>query len=459
MTQNALFTDQYELVMAQGYWTFGRADQEAVFHLYSRSNPFQGSYIVCCGLELAIEFLKNFRFTASDLAYLSSLQKTDKTPLFSPKFLDYLSTLHLTLDIDAITEGTLVFPNEPFLRVRGPLLQCQLLEPALINFFNFSSLIATKASHLYRAARGKPLVEFGLRRAQGPNGGLTASRAAYIGGCVSTSNVLAGKTFGIPLQGTQSHSWVMSYDEEQTAFKDFSDILANDTVLVVDTYQTLQGVKHAIELGQQMQSHGKQLAGIRLDSGDLTQLSYKARKLLDQAGLHHVKIFASGNLNEKKIKQLHRAPIDAWGVGTQLVTAFDQPALELVYKLSAIYQNGAWQYRMKQSDTPRKSSPPGILQVRRYYYQSRFLKDVLYDSLEGLSTHPKDNAEHNDLLVAILRAGRKIYQPPPLPLVREHCIQQVSDFVQAHKKKYSVVIDSNLKNIMKSLIKKSQSLK
>jgi len=246
----ALLTDLYQLTMAYGYWKSGRAELEAVFHLFFRKAPFQSGFTIAAGLATAIDFLKSFHFTDADLQFLATLTGNDNQPLFEPGFLEYLRTLRFTCEVDAIPEGTVVFPNEPLLRIKGPILQCQLMETALLNLLNFQSLIATKAARVCLATRGEPVMEFGLRRAQGVDGALAASRAAYIGGCAATSNVLAGKMFGIPVRGTHAHSWVMSFDDEREAFLAYAEAMPNNCVFLVDTYDTLEGVRHAVETGK-----------------------------------------------------------------------------------------------------------------------------------------------------------------------------------------------------------------
>ncbi len=284
MPATALLTDLYQLTMAYGYWKTGRDQQEAVFHLFYRHNPFRGGFAIAAGLADAVDYLRNLRFTPEDLGYLGSLTGRDGRALFEARFLEFLGNLRLTCDIDAVPEGTVVFPHEPLLRVRGPILEGQILETALLNQINFQTLIATKAARVCLAARGEPVLEFGLRRAQGIDGALTASRAAYLGGCDATSNVLAGKIYGIPVRGTHAHSWVMSFDTEREAFQAYAEAMPHNCVFLVDTYDTLKGVREAIGVGRWLRQHGHELAGIRLDSGDLAWLSVEARKLLDRAG-------------------------------------------------------------------------------------------------------------------------------------------------------------------------------
>ncbi|MFU8797454.1 MAG: nicotinate phosphoribosyltransferase [Gammaproteobacteria bacterium] len=405
---SALFTDLYQLTMAYGYWKSGIADHDAVFHMAMRSAPFKGRYAVCAGLATAIEYIQQYKFSDEDTQYLGTLG------LFDDAFLDYLKNLKLTVDIDAIEEGRTVFPHEPLIRVKGSLLQCQLLESVLLNIINFQTLIATKAARVCEAAQGDPVLEFGLRRAQGFDGALSASRAAFIGGCVATSNVLAGKKYGIPIQGTHAHSWVMAFDSEIEAFETYIKALPHNVILLVDTYDTLEGIKNAIAL------HAD-LPGIRLDSGDLAELSIKARDLLDAAGLHDALIIASSDLDEYRIADYKKrgAKVDMWGVGTRLCTAYEQPALHIAYKLSAIRKSGeAWKYKQKISNDPHKKSIPGILNVRRYTD-----KDIIYDeNTSPLPTPPSQEGselEGEDLLKPIYRAGKLIYTMPTLPAIRD----------------------------------------
>src|SRR5688572_6024122 len=301
---SALLTDLYELTMALGYWREGRAEQEAAFHLYFRTAPFRGGYTIGCGLEPALDYLEGLRFTGDDLTYLGTLRGADASPLFPREFLDALGSMQLALDVDMVAEGTVVFPNEPLVRVRGPLLQAQLVETALLTHIGFPTLVATKAARMCLAADGGEVIEFGLRRAQGPNGGLAASRAAYVGGCTSTSNVLAGQRYGIPVKGTHAHSWVMVFDDELEAFTAYAEASPNNVVFLVDTYDTLDGVRHAIAVGRRLRAQGHRLLGVRLDSGDLAYLSIEARRLLDDAGFTDTQILATNELDEHVITSL-----------------------------------------------------------------------------------------------------------------------------------------------------------
>ncbi len=408
-----LLTDFYQLTMAYAYWKSGLDKKRSVFHLFFRKKPFKGGFALTAGLEGVIDYIKNFSFNDSDLAYLATLKSTNNTPLFEKGFLDTLKNLKFTSNIDAIPEGRVVFPYEPLLRIEGALIECQLLESALLNLINFPSLIATKAARLKIAALDSPLMEFGLRRAQGIDGALTAARAAFIGGCTSTSNTLAGKLFGIPIVGTHSHSFVMVFDEEEEAFRTYSQQLPDNCILLVDTYNSLEGVKKAIKIALELKERGKEVKGIRLDSGDLLVLSQKTRALLNSAGLEKVKIFATNDLDEYAIAHLKRdkAPIDVFGVGTRLVTAYDQPALDGVYKLSAIKENETWKYRLKLSEERAKISNPGIQQVARYSQGGEFVQDVIFDIHLGISPN---RWEKEELLIPIFREGHLVYEPPAL---------------------------------------------
>lgn len=302
----SLLTDFYQLTMVYAAWKTGRDTAKwGVFDLYFRNNPFKGGYAVNCGLGSVLDFVENFRISEEDCDYLATLKGADGNVLFEKAFLEFLFKMRLEVDIDAIEEGRVVFPNEPMLRVSGPIWQCQLLETPVLNMVNFETLIATKASRVKEAAGTAAVLEFGLRRAQGIDGGLAAARAAYIGGVDATSNVLAGKMFGIPLKGTHAHSWVMSYDDETEAFEKFADAMPGNCIFLVDTYDSMEGVKHAIQVGLKMKARGQKMLGIRLDSGDLAYLSAEARKLLDEAGLHDAKIVASNDLDENLIQDLN----------------------------------------------------------------------------------------------------------------------------------------------------------
>lgn len=474
----ALLTDLYQLTMAYGYWKAGVAEREAVFHLFFRKTPFEGGYAVACGLATAIELLEQLRFDDSDLDYLRTLRGNDGEPLFEDAFLDYLRELRWSCDLDAIPEGTLAFAHEPLVRVTGPMLQCQLVETALLNIINFQTLVATKAARVCDAARGEPVLEFGLRRAQGIDGSLSASRAAYIGGCSATSNVLAGKKYGIPVKGTHAHSWVMFFDDEITSFRQYAAAMPNNCVFLVDTYDTLRGVAHAIEVGRELRAGGHRLAGIRLDSGDLAHLSIEARKLLDDAGFTDAVIVASNDLDENVIASLEEqgAEIGVWGVGTKLATAFDQPALGGVYKLGAVRgADGHWVHKLKLSEQIIKISNPGILQVRRYTYQGEIVGDMIHDLAGGISREDvmidlidanwehriPDHTEHTDLLVPVFRKGERVYAAPTAAEARSIAATQLAAlsprtrrFVNPHL--YLVGLEAGLNERKRELVARAR---
>ena len=441
----ALLTDFYQLLMAYAYFKAGLADKPAVFHLFFRKRPFQGGFTVAAGLEAAVQFIENFRYNEADLAYLASLEDSHGRPYFDSSFLNYLRGMKLEVDLDAVPEGTVVFPYEPLLRIKGPLLQAQLLESPLLNLINFPTLIATKAARIRIAAGNDSVMEFGLRRAQGIDGALTASRSAYVGGCDSTSNLLAGKEFGIPVKGTHSHSWVMVFDEEIDSFKAYAEALPGNTYFLVDTYDTLEGVEKAIEVGKWLKKKSKRLMGIRLDSGDLAYLSIEARKRLDESGFKEAVIIASNELDETLIAELKRqgAQITVWGVGTHLVTSASQPALDGVYKLSMVQdKSGIWRDRIKLSEQIIKISNPGILQVRRFIRGHEYLADMMFDLLappkgEIAILDPFDATRQKilspstpfiDILQPIIRKGVRVYELPSLKEIRARTQIELSKF-------------------------------
>ena len=437
-----LLTDLYQLTMAYGYWKTGTAAKEAVFHLSFRRAPVRGGYTIAAGLSDAIAWVRGLRFGAEELEYLAGLVGNDGKPLFERAFLEYLRTLRFSGDLDAVPEGTAVFPNEPLLRVKGPIIEGQLVETALLNFINFQTLIATKAARICGAAGSEPVLEFGLRRAQGVDGALAASRAAYIGGCAATSNVLAGQIFGIPVKGTHAHSWVMSFDDEAESFQAYAEAMPNNSVFLVDTYDTLEGVRRAVAAGRWLRERGHEMVGIRLDSGDLAYLSIEARKILDEGGFPGAVIVASNDLDEHIIASLKQqgAKIGMWGVGTKLVTAFDQPALGGVYKLSAVRERGGeWKFKLKLSEQVAKISNPGVLQVRRFAKGGEFVGDMIFNEAAPLANErmivdpadvtrrkalPADSATE-ELLVPVFRAGECVYKEPTLEEIRARAREQL----------------------------------
>lgn len=470
----ALLTDLYELTMVYGYWKAKIAHRQAVFHLNYRKWPFQGGFALAAGLDTAMQFLERFHFSSSDLSYLESLKTENEKRLFEPDFLDFLSRFSFACDVDAVPEGTLVFPHEPLIRVKGPLWQAQLLESPLLNLINFQTLIATKAARICLAASPDPVIEFGMRRAQGVDGALSASRASYIGGCVATSDVLAGKLFDIPVRGTHAHSWVMAFDQEEKAFETFAEILPTRCVLLIDTYDSLQGVRKAIATARSLKGKGFELAGVRLDSGDLASLSIEVRKILDREGFSQTQIMASNELDEYLIRDLKQqgAKIDLWGVGTHLVTAQGQPALDGVYKLSALQNDqGKWEYKIKLSEQRAKSTNPGILQIRRYFDEKGFLGDLLYDEHLGLSAseqgidlrdphiHHRFSGSSKDLLIPIFRKGKLQYTSPSLREIQAHAKQELLLFPDpmkrfTHPQLYPVGLEKELYHKKMTLIEK-----
>ncbi|NLI77677.1 MAG: nicotinate phosphoribosyltransferase [Candidatus Riflebacteria bacterium] len=474
----SLLTDLYQLTMAYGYWKTGTMEKEAVFNLFFRKNPFQGGFTVAAGLSYVLDFVRNFRFVEADTAFLATLKGNDGQPLFDAGFLDYLGKMAFSCDIDAIPEGTVVFPHEPLLRVQGPLVQCQLLETALLNMINFQSLIATKAARICLSTQGEPVLEFGLRRAQGIDGALAASRAAYIGGASATSNVLAGKLFGIPVRGTHAHSWVMSFDTELESFQQYAAAMPNNCVFLVDTYDTLDGVRNAVKVGAWLRERGHEMIGVRLDSGDLAYLSREARKILDGGGFPKAAIFASNDLDEDIISSLKQqgSAIAVWGVGTKLVTGHEQSALGGVYKLVAIRRPGQpWEYKVKLSEQAIKVSNPGILQVRRFSAGAECIGDLIFDTGLGAPSEPvmvdpmdptrrkkmPAGAPTEDLLVPVVRQGKAVMKTPPMEEIRARTLAQVARFHGGVKRfvnphRYPVGLEVKLHDLKTRLILKAR---
>lgn len=417
----ALLTDLYQLTMAQGYWANGKSDEQACFHMFFRENPFKGGFAIACGAAQLAEMIDGFAFSDDDIDYLALLEAPGGGALFDREFLDYLRTMRLTVAVDAVREGTVVFPMEPIVRVTGPILQCQLLETALLCCMNFQTLIATKAARVCLAAE-TPVAEFGLRRAQGAGGSLWASRAAIVGGCASTSNVLAGKMFHIPVSGTHAHSWVMAFDDELEAFRAYAKSFPKNCVLLVDTYDVKRGIEHAITVGLEMRERGERLSAIRIDSGDLAWLARYAREKLDAAGLVETGIVLSNDLDEYTIESIRDqgAPVSSWGVGTKLATAYDQPSLGGVYKLSATREAAQthWSARLKVSEQSSKLTLPGVLDVRRYRFaDGRLAGDMVFDVNEavdprGTIIDPADLLRQKEL-------GGLAYETLLAPLARD----------------------------------------
>jgi len=438
-TDIALNTDLYELTMAQGFWESGMGNSEACFNVFFRDNPFDGGYAVACGMGQVADLVENFRFDEDALEYLAGLPAPGGGKLFKPGFIDYLRDFRLHLDIWGIPEGEVAFPREPMLRVQGPVVECQLVETALLNLVNFQTLVATKCARVVQAAQGHAVSDFGLRRAQGPDGGLAVARASYVGGAASTSNVLAGKVYGIPVFGTHAHSWVMAFPTELEAFRAFAKTSPKNCCLLVDTYDVSRGVDNAIIVAKEMEEAGERLSAIRIDSGDLARLSKLARKKFDEAGLDYVKISASNDLDEHTITSLfaQEAPIDSFGVGTKLATCDPQPSLGGVYKLSATRadETDPWKPVIKLSEMAYKRTIPGVQHIRRYYdasgcpvgdmiYDKDYLtapSDVVVDLVDPYTTYDLGGNEGRELMVQLVAGGARCGEPDTLDDARARC--------------------------------------
>ncbi len=439
-TQNlTLLTDLYELTMMQGYLK-NPVQETVIFDVFYRNNPCGNGFAIAAGLDQMIDYIKNLRFEKDDLDYLRSLE------IFDDEFLAYLADFHFSGDIYAIPEGTVVFPREPLVKVIAPIMEAQLVETAILNIINHQSLIATKAARVVNAARGDGIMEFGLRRAQGPDAGTYGARAAVIGGCIGTSNVLTGKMFDVPVLGTHAHSWIMSFPDEYTAFKTYAELYPGACTLLVDTYDTLKsGVPNAIRVFKEMQETGKLSGryGIRLDSGDLAYLSKEARKMLDAAGFEDAVIAASSDLDEYLIDSLKSqgAAITSWGVGTNLITSKDCPAFGGVYKLAAVKTgDGEFVPKIKLSENTEKITNPGNKTVYRIYEKTNgklkadliSLVDDVFDESKDLvlfdpqatwkKTHLKGGTyTMKELMVKVFDKGECIYQSPSVMEIREFC--------------------------------------
>ena len=450
----SLLTDLYELTMMQGYFKSGNNDL-AVFDAFYRSNPSKGGYAICAGLEQVIDYIENLRFTKDDIAYLKSLN------IFDADFLDYLADFRFSGDIYALPEGTVMFPREPMLKVIAPIMEAQLIETAILNIINHQSLIATKAARVCYAAQGDGVMEFGLRRAQGPDSGVYGARAAMIGGCKGTSNVLAGQLFDVPVLGTHAHSWIMSFPDEYTAFKTYANLYPNACTLLVDTYDTLHsGVPNAIRVFTELREAGihPKSYGIRMDSGDLAYLSKKVRQMLDEAGFPDAVIAASNDLDEYLIESLKSqgATITSWGVGTNLITSKDNPSFGGVYKLAAIQdKNGEFIPKIKKSENIEKVTNPGNKTVYRIYDKATgkikadliCLADEIYDETQDLvlfdpnATWKKTKLAGGsytmrELLIPVIKNGETIYHSPKVMEIRDYC-EKEKDTLWNESKRFS----------------------
>lgn len=478
LTRTGLKTDFYEITMAYALWKQGEAYQNAAFSLHFRNLPFGGGYAVSAGLASVIDSLSRFGFGELECDYLRSLKAPSGSTLFPDEFLDFLSNQKFECSIDAVPEGSLVFPHEPLVFVRGPLWQCLLIESMILNQINFQTLIATKAARLCWAAGKAPVFEFGMRRAQGPDGALTASRAAYIGGTTGTSNTEAGRIYGIPVKGTLAHSWIMAFGNESNAFERYLDSLPELSVLLVDTYDTLDGVRNAIKAAKKLDIP---LSGIRLDSGDLAYLSQGARKILDESGFHNTQIIASNEIDERIIQSLgiQGAQIDIWGVGTKLVTAKDDPALNGVYKLQAIEKNGKWEPRVKISSQLSKMTNPGMHKVYRYINaDGLFEADVIADELEDSNKIDRvidpnnpyrfkavnSSWEKVEISKPIFERGALVYAQENLDQTRARLQLQLNSLHEGHKRlenphEYVIGLSQTLSNQKEQLIRENRKTK
>ena len=439
---SGLFTDFYELTMMQGFF-LSRHNPHAVFEMFYRKQPFNGGFSVFAGLGTLLEYLEGIRFTREDTAYLKSTGK------FREHFLDYLLTLRFTGDVHAPAEGEIVFPREPLIRIEAPLIEAQWVESLVLNIINFQTLIATKTRRICTAAGNRPVLEFGLRRAHGPDGAVSGTRAAYVGGAGATSNTLAGKLFDIPVKGTMAHSWVMSFGDELTAFRRYAEIYPEGCILLVDTYDTLeQGVKNAVQTAKSMGLGESSGFGVRLDSGDPATLCRKVRTILDAEGLSRAKIVVSNDLDENVIAALvdQDVPVDVFGVGTRLVTAWGDPALGGVYKLISVRSNEKTLQVLKLSDDPGKQSLPGSKQVLRCFGTSgSAVADIITGSEEELEpadsladlqplaenrnpVDPGTIAWREALVFQCMKEGERLYPALPLSDIREFSLHRLSSF-------------------------------
>ena len=473
MRNLTMMTDLYQLTMMNGYLHHGMQNNRACFDLFYRQRGDIMAYAVAAGLEQAVEYVKNLCFTEDDIAYLKSLA------IFDEEFLDYLRNFHFSGQILAVPEGTIIFPNEPIIRVIAPVMEAQLLETALLNIINHQTLIATKAARVVQAAKGDTVLEFGLRRAQGPDAGIYGARAAIIGGCHSTSNVMTGQMFHIPIAGTHAHSWVMSFPDELSAFRAYADVFPTNCLLLVDTYDTLgSGVPNAITVFKELRAKGYEPKGIRLDSGDLAFLSRQARRMLDDAGFPNAKICASGDLDEETIWDLKAqgAAIDIWGVGTKMITSMDNPALGGVYKLAAEECDGVFVPRIKISENPAKITNPGVKQLYRFYDRKtgKALADLIaleeedYSTGEPIEMFDPVNTwkrmmlceyEARKLLVPIFENGELVYDMPSLSEIAAYARKEIDSFWEEYRRltrphRYKVDLSKKLYDLKHELLAK-----
>ena len=462
MRNLTLLTDLYQLTMLNGYFEKNIHKDIVIFDMFFRKNACNGGYTIICGIEQLVEYINNLHFSDDDLEYLKSLG------LFSDKFLDFLKDFKFTGDIYAVEEGTIMFPKEPIITVKAPLYQAQLIETALLTIVNFQSLISTKASRVCYAAKGDPVFEFGLRRAQGPDAGTYGARAAVVGGCAGTANVLAGKMFDIPVVGTQAHSWVQKFDNELDSFRAYADVYPDNCLLLVDTYDVLKsGVPNAIKVFDELKAKGHKPKGIRIDSGDLQYLSNESKKLFEEAGYYDLIYTASYDLDEYTIASLKSsgAAINSWGVGTKLITSAESPSLGGVYKLTASYENDKLIPKIKISEDAEKINNPGFKKVVRIYNENNMaegdlimLHDEEIDTTKPLTifdptyTWKKTTFQNytiKELQKPLFKNGECKYVPKSVIEIKKHVNEQLNTLWDSYKrfsnpKKYKVDLSKNL---------------
>ena len=471
MRNLTMMTDLYELTMMYGYFKSGMRDQLATFDMFYRSKGDSTHYAIMSGNEQLMDYIDDLHFTQEDISYLRALN------IFDEEFLRELSAFRFPGDIQAVPEGTVVFPNEPLIRVTAPIFEAQLIETALLNIINHQTLIATKASRVVQAADGDAVMEFGLRRAQGPDAGIYGARAAVIGGCVGTSNVLTAQMYNMPAMGTHAHSWVMSFPSELEAFRRYAELFPTSCLLLVDTYDTLRsGVPNAITVFNELREKGFEPRGIRLDSGDLAYLSHEARRMLDEAGFPNAGICASGDLDENLIRdlKLQGACINTWGVGTKLITSEDCPSLGGVYKLSAEYVNGQPMPRIKISENPVKVTNPGVKKLYRIYDRDNgmAIADLIalehetydesvpltiYDPVNTWKSMTLTNYTMKPLQVPLFKNGQRVYESPALMDIQRHCKEDLDTFWDQYRRllnphRYKVDLSDSLWMLKNSML-------
>lgn len=476
MRNLTLLTDLYQLTMLNGYFEKNIHEDIVVFDMFFRKNACNGGYTIICGIEQLVEYINNLHFSDEDLEYLKSLG------LFSDKFLDFLKDFKFTGDIYAVEEGTIMFPKEPIITVKAPLYQAQLIETALLTIVNFQSLIATKASRVCYAAKGDPVFEFGLRRAQGPDAGTYGARAAVVGGCAGTANVLAGKMFDIPVVGTQAHSWVQKFDNELDSFRAYADVYPDNCLLLVDTYDVLKsGVPNAIKVFDELKAKGHKPKGIRIDSGDLQYLSNESKKLFEEAGYYDLIYTASNDLDEYTITSLKSsgAAINSWGVGTKLITSAESPSLGGVYKLAASYEKDKLIPKIKVSEDAEKINNPGFKKVIRIYNENNMaegdlimLHDEEIDTTKPLTifdptyTWKKTTFQNytiKELQKPLFKNGECKYVPKSVIEIKKYVNEQLNTFWDSYKrfsnpKRYKVDLSENLWTLKSDLLDSKKRL-